>query len=83
MIFKSIPFKEGNKVCYLDEKDVNLRETALETVYPLESTETSVKGMEIRIVKAIADAIFLGIIAYNIRVTLIIKKKTIWHDGIP
>lgn len=42
--FKAIPYKEGSKLCYLDEKDVNLRELSLDSVYPCETARTSVKA---------------------------------------
>lgn len=43
LTYKSVPFRDGIKTTYLDEKDVNLRETAFETTYPSESGETTVK----------------------------------------
>jgi len=42
--FKAFHTKEGAKVCYLDEKDVNLRETAFDSSLPNEAGETSVKA---------------------------------------
>ncbi|XP_047133614.1 TAF6-like RNA polymerase II p300/CBP-associated factor-associated factor 65 kDa subunit 6L isoform X2 [Hydra vulgaris] len=43
LIYKAIPFKDG-RVCYVDEKDKNLRDIALDSVYPMVGGETIVKG---------------------------------------
>ena len=44
LVYKAIPFRDS-RVCYIDEKDKNLREIALDSVYPLDSDETSLKGI--------------------------------------
>ena len=44
LTFKAVPLKEG-RLCYVDEKELNLRDTALDTIYPADPGETSLKGI--------------------------------------
>lgn len=41
--FKSVSYKDS-RLCYIDEKEINLRELALETVSPIDPGEVSVKA---------------------------------------
>lgn len=41
--FKSVSYKDG-RVCYIDDKEVNLREIALEPVYPTDPGDVTVKA---------------------------------------
>ena len=41
--FKAVSMKE-DRICFIDEKEVNLRDLALEPSYPADSGEVSVKA---------------------------------------
>jgi len=43
LTFKAISFKDS-RLCYVDEKEINLRETALDTNYPADPGEMSLKA---------------------------------------